>query len=121
MLSQVKLAQIDKRLRQATGKNTFFRGISVILVGNPGQLLPVCGTPLYQYPTKTNLTSHGLNCYKQFTESICLVVCERQINPNNDPNQAFFMSLLKRARNGMIDSQLIGIEVNLISIKVRFQ
>ena len=53
MVSQVLLAQIDKRLRQATGKNnTYFGGISIILVGDPGQLLPVGGSPLYNFPTK---------------------------------------------------------------------
>ena len=42
MVHQVMLAVIDKRLRQATGKNNlYFGGISIILVGDPGQLPPV--------------------------------------------------------------------------------
>lgn len=49
MLSQINLATIDQRLRQATTKlDLFFGGISVILTGDPGQLLPVLGSPLYQ-------------------------------------------------------------------------
>jgi len=37
MVHQVMLAVIDKRLRQATGRDEWFGGISVILVGDPGQ------------------------------------------------------------------------------------
>ena len=107
MLSQCMLAQIDTRLRQATGHNVYFGGISMILIGDPGQLLPVGGSPLYQYPTKSNIASHGLNLYKQFNESICLEVVERQKNLNNDPDQDFFISLLTRARNGMNDPKFI--------------
>ncbi len=56
MVSQVMLAQIDKRLRQATGKKTlFFGGLSVILIGDPGQLPPVSGHSLYHFPTTTTL------------------------------------------------------------------
>ena len=58
MLSQCMLAQIDTRLRQATGHNVYFGGISMILIGDPGQLLPVGGSPLYQYPTKSTIASH---------------------------------------------------------------
>jgi ATP-dependent exoDNAse (exonuclease V) alpha subunit len=47
MMSQSMLAKIDSRLRQAKNVNEFFEGISVILTGDPGQLLPVSGTPLY--------------------------------------------------------------------------
>ena len=39
---------IDKRCRQATGKtDEVFGGISIILVGDPGQLPPVADKPLY--------------------------------------------------------------------------
>jgi ATP-dependent DNA helicase PIF1 len=107
MLSQALLAQIDKRLRQATGKNTFFGGISMILVGDPGQLLPVGGSPLYNFPTKNALSAHGLLCYQQFTNAIRLEQVERQKNLDNDPEQAYFLDLLTRARNGMKDKNFI--------------
>lgn len=48
MLSQVSLAIIDFRLRQAKKIDTYFGGISIILTGDPGQLLPVLGSPLYR-------------------------------------------------------------------------
>ena len=106
MLSQMLCAQIDKRLRQATGKrNSYFGGISIILVGDPGQLLPVGGSPLYQFPTKNALSLHGLNCYKQFENAICLEVSQRQTNETNDPDQAYFIELLKRMRDGMTDDK----------------
>ena len=71
-------AQIDKRLRQATGKNEFFGGMSMILVGDPGQLLPVGGSPLYNFPPKNSISAHGLMCYQQFVHAF-------KLDPNN-PN-----------------------------------
>ena len=106
MVSQVLLAQIDKRLRQATGKNnTYFGGISIILVGDPGQLLPVGGSPLYNFPTKNCMSLHGLNSYKQFEAAICLQVTQRQRNDDRDPEQEYFIALLKRLRDGMLDDK----------------
>ncbi|RMZ93354.1 ATP-dependent DNA helicase, partial [Brachionus plicatilis] len=50
MLSQAMFGLIDNRLRQATGKlEELFGGLSIILTGDPGQLLPVGGSPLYHY------------------------------------------------------------------------
>ena len=106
MVSQVMLAQIDKRLRQATGKKTlFFGGLSVILIGDPGQLPPVSGHSLYHFPTTTTLAAHGLNCYKQFVHAICLNKCERQQNLNNDSRQEYFIQFLSRLRDGLLDDK----------------
>ena len=56
MVSQCLLAHIDQRLRQATGqKEKFFGGLSIILIGDPGQLLPVAGSLLYAKPTKSQV------------------------------------------------------------------
>ena len=56
MLSQVTLALIDHRLRQAIGLvNEPFGGVSVILTGDPGQLLPVGGMPIYKKDKKNLL------------------------------------------------------------------
>ncbi len=108
MLSQVLFAQIDHRLRQATGRfDLLFGGLSIILVGDPGQLLPVSGMPLYAFPTKSLLASHGLNCYRNFKIVIRLEQSERQKNANNDPNQEYFINMLLRLRNmDASDSQL---------------
>jgi hypothetical protein len=91
MVSQALLAQIDKRLRQATGNNDYFGGLSIILVGDPGQLLPVGGTPLYLYPPKNGLSAHGLLCYQQFNHAIKLEQVERQKNNENDHYQGYFI------------------------------
>lgn len=48
MISQVSIAIIDQRLREATKCDKYFGGLSVILTGDPGQLLPVMGSPLYK-------------------------------------------------------------------------
>ena len=53
MLSQVMLNKIDLRLRQAKNNNKIFGGISVVLIGDPGQLLPVGKT----------LDKHGTRLY----------------------------------------------------------
>ncbi len=50
MLSQVMIAKVDSRLRQIKPDvDLIFGGISVILAGDPAQLLPVCATPVYDY------------------------------------------------------------------------
>ena len=43
MMSQIMFAKIDSRLRQAKNNNKMFGGFSIILIGDPGQLLPVKG------------------------------------------------------------------------------
>ena len=48
MVSLDLLGKIDSRMRQAKGtRNMTFKGVSVVLVGNQGQLLSVGGTPPY--------------------------------------------------------------------------
>ena len=47
------LEKIESRLRQAKGRRDVpFGGVRVILVGDPGQLLSVDGTPLYGHSDK---------------------------------------------------------------------
>ena len=77
--------------------------MSMILVGDPGQLLPVGGSPLYNFPPKNSISAHGLMCYQQFVHAIKLDQVERQKNSDNDPKQAYFLDLLMRAREGMTD------------------
>ena len=50
------LGKIDRRLRQAKNKYHLFGGISVILIGDPGQLLPVGQSPLYDTKLKDNIS-----------------------------------------------------------------
>ena len=50
MVSLDLLGKIESRLRRAKGRRDVPVGcVNVILVGDPGQLLPVGGTPLYEH------------------------------------------------------------------------
>jgi hypothetical protein len=101
MLCQVMFAKVDLRLRQATQVDDIFGGISVVLVGDPGQLQPVLGSPLYKDPSsKCNLAQAGYIAYKHFKHVVILEAGMRQTNEDNDPNQALFMDLIPRLRDG---------------------
>jgi hypothetical protein len=100
MLSQVMLAKIDLRCKQAKNNTNSFGGISIMLIGDPGQLLPVCSSSLYDTKLKTTLTTGGFLAYKKFDMVIKLEALMRQNNQLNDPRQALFIDLLPRLRNG---------------------
>jgi ATP-dependent exoDNAse (exonuclease V) alpha subunit len=100
MLSQTMLGKIDSRLRQAKSNNNIFGGISIILIGDPAQLLPVCATSLYDDKLKTDLKIAGHLAYLKFEIVITLEAVMRQQNPFNDSQQAQFMELLPRLRDG---------------------
>ena len=94
------LAKIDQRLRQAKNNNLMLGGISMILIGDPGQLLPVGGASLYDLKLKNLMAIAGLQAYRKFDVVITLEAVMRQQNLENDPDQAHFMDLLPRLRNG---------------------
>ena len=50
MVSTIMLYQIDRRLRQAKPEysNQPFGGMSIIMMGDFGQLPPVCAKPMYE-------------------------------------------------------------------------
>ncbi len=101
MLSQIMFGKIDSRLRQAKNKNELFGGISIILIGDPGQLPPVCGSNLYENKDLTNtLSIAGYIAYRKFKIVITLEAMMRQQNIENDPRQAHFIDLLPRLRDG---------------------
>lgn len=82
------LATIDIRLRQAfpEHKHEPFGGQSVILVGDFGQLPPVCDLPMYaQSPHNNNsLSNDGRIAYSQFREVYKLEVVQRQSGDSDD-------------------------------------
>ena len=100
MLSQTMLGKIESRLQQAKSNNNVFGGISLILIGDPAQLLPVCATSLYDKQLKTLLKVAGHEAYKKFEIVITLDAVMRQQNLNNDTQQAKFIELLPRLRDG---------------------
>jgi hypothetical protein len=99
-MSQINFAKIDSRLRQAKNNNKMLGGISIILIGDPGQLLPVKGQSLYNDKLNHQLSIAGFLAYKAFNVVIKLENVMRQSNENKDPDQAKFMELLPRLRNG---------------------
>jgi len=107
MLSQHHLAMINQRLKQSTGIHSKpFGGLSVILIGDPAQLLPVGGAPLYAKPTKL-LQTAGFEVYQHFKVAITLNQCHRQQNLDNDTDQSTFINVLGRLRDGVFDEKSI--------------
>jgi hypothetical protein len=100
MLGQKTFTWIDKRLRQATARYDIpFGGISVILIGDFGQLPPVGDKLLFSNPGLATDESHdhGYLLYKQFTTVVILKQILRQ-----DVASTNFRKLLVEIRNGNI-------------------
>ena len=75
MLGQRTPAWVDKRLRRATGKrNDPLGGISVMLLGDFAQLLPVGDKPINAFPSQSSylLTQHGHSIYGLFQTVVML-------------------------------------------------
>lgn len=68
MISTVMLYQIDARLREAFPENQKqpFGGISVVLMGDFAQLVPVTGKPLYDDVQTKEFEGLGRLRYKLF-------------------------------------------------------
>ena len=65
MMGQRTFGYVDLRLRQATGElNEFFGGLSMILVGDFGQLPPVGDAPMYVEPNTSSLRQRGYVAYR---------------------------------------------------------
>jgi hypothetical protein len=101
MLSQAMLSKIDLRCKQAKNKPLLsFGGMSILLIGDPGQLLPVLASSLYDMELKNSMAIGGYVAYQKFDAVITLEALMRQNNPLNDSRQAHFIELLPRLRNG---------------------
>ena len=99
MLGQRLLFWVDRRLRQATGNlNVCLGGLSVIMIGDFGQLPPVGDKPLYTEDTPTTQTQAKHTVYKQFTKVVILKQILRQNGSSDDVVR--FRELLLRLRNG---------------------
>jgi hypothetical protein len=101
MISQIMIATIDSRLKQLKSSSEMFGGVSLILAGDPAQLLPVCGSPLYdENPKKSMLALLGKEIYFQFKFVVKLNQVVRQQNSDNNPLQQAFIELLPRIKDG---------------------
>ena len=101
MLGQRTPAWVDKRLRRATGKrNDPLGGISVMLLGDFVQLLPVGDKPINASPSQSSylLTQHGHSIYGLFQTVVMLSENIRQAG--NNPEAEEFRAILLRLRAG---------------------
>jgi ATP-dependent exoDNAse (exonuclease V) alpha subunit len=100
MLGQEMIGKIDRRAKQAKNNNLIFGGMSIILIGDPAQLLPVGQSTLYDTELSSDLAKTGYIAYQKFKTVITLEAVMRQQNLENDQNQAKFLELLPRLRDG---------------------
>ena len=88
--------KIDHRLKEAKANEKPFGGISIVLTGDPGQLLPVLAKPLYDKTSKSPNAVKGFDLYQKFLTVVKLKQVVRQQNPNNCPKQQHFIELCRR-------------------------
>ena len=72
----------------------------MVLAGDPGQLHPVGGTPLYGKSDKS-FCLQGELAYSAFTKVVILDQVVRQQVDHNDPRQALFLQLLLDLHEGI--------------------
>lgn len=90
---------LDRRRRQATGfSDKMFGGLSIILVGDPGQLPPVADKPLYHAKPSNETGQQGYIAYMMFDKVVKLTVNQRVHGTSNEQSQ--FRDLLGRLRLG---------------------
>lgn len=123
MLSQEMLGMINLRLQQVKKSQKPFGGLSVILTGDLGQLLPVGGQALYSKSGNNLLTVDGFQSYYRFS---VVVKLDQLVRQQQDGNvlQEKFIDLLPRLRNGTStydDYQLLmSRQVNLHNVTSEF-
>lgn len=74
---------VNIRLRLIIADDRYFGGLSIILVGDSGQLLPVCGAPLYFNKSNKPNNLNGFKAYSQFKIVVKLEQVERQKTSND--------------------------------------
>ena len=101
MIGHKMLSSLDNRLRAGTGKEDIsFGGMSVILMGDFGQLPPVGDRPMYVSGNGSVVSDHGHSLYLMFESVIILDLVMRQAG--DDPEAIAFRALLMRMRDGKV-------------------
>lgn len=99
MLGQTTLGWIDKRCKQAKASyDKVFGGLSLILIGDPGQLPPVADKPLYHAQPSNPVGEQGYLTYNMFEKVVKLTVNQRVQGSSHEQQQ--FRDLLLRLRKG---------------------
>ncbi len=106
MISCKLFNQMNQRCQQAKNNMTKpFGGMTVILVGDPGQLPPVSGKPLWTHLKPSDmdeLGGQGLYLKHYFHFAIKLEGSNR-LDPSSCPHKPFFEKFLADLRNGTVD------------------
>ncbi|CAB4023269.1 ATP-dependent DNA helicase pif1 [Paramuricea clavata] len=101
MIGHKMLSRLGNRLRAGTEKEDIpFSGMSIILMGDFGQLPPVGDKPMYVSGNGTVVSDHGHSLYLMFESVIILDQVMRQAG--EDPEAVAFTALLMRMRNGEV-------------------
>ena len=104
MIGHKMLSSLDNRLRAGTGKEDIpFGGMSVILMGDFGQLPPVGDKPMYVTGNGSVVSDHGHSLYLMFDSVIILEQVMRQAG--EDTETIAFRGLLMRMRNGKVTEE----------------
>ena len=99
MLGQTTFGWIDKRCKQTTGfYNKVNGGISMILIGDPGQLPPVADKPLHHVQPSYAIGEQGYLTYHMFDKVVKLTINQRI--QGSSPEQQQFRELFLRLRKG---------------------
>ena len=101
MIGHKMLSWLDNRLRAGTGREDIpFGGMSIILMGDFGQLPPVGDKPMYTSGSGSVVSDHGHSLYLMFDSVIILDQIMRQAGEN--PEAIAFRALLMRMRDGQV-------------------
>jgi len=95
-LSQIMMYQIDRRMRQITTENNkLFCGLSIILSGDPGQLLPVAAPCLYDERGTSSINIGGFHVFRSFTNVIQLTQLMRQLDDGAEDQKKIYCTSAK--------------------------
>jgi len=99
MLGQTTFGWVDRRCSQASGlKQDLFGGKSIILIGDPAQLQPVCDKPLYHSLPSDAVGEQGHFAYLMFNRVV--IPTDKKRVKGSESAQTCFKQLLLRLRNG---------------------